>query len=64
MSRNREEVILSMCYTYRHDYGLDRASGDSLSSGINDSERSYIYDMMTQIFDNDIAPNMEFKHDS
>ena len=62
--KTREEVILSMCYTYRHDYGLTRASGDVISSGINQSEREYIYDRMTQIFDNDIAPFMDFKRPS
>lgn len=62
--KTREEVILSMCYTYRHDYGLTRASGDVISSGINQSEREYIYDRMAQIFDNDIAPYMDFKRPS
>ena len=55
----REQLILSMCYTYRHDYGLTRNSGDM--SGINDSERIYIHDLMTKLFDCDIAPNMVFK---
>jgi hypothetical protein len=62
--KTREEVILSMCYTYRHDYGLTRASGDVISSGINQSEREYIYDRMAQIFDRDIAPYMDFKRPS
>ena len=62
--KTREDIILSMCHTYRHDYGLTRASGDVISSGINQSERAYIYDRMTQIFDNDIAPFMDFKRPS
>jgi len=58
--KTRDEIILSMCYTYRNDYGLSRGSG----KGINDSERQYIHDRMTQIFDDDIAPHMDFKRPS
>ena len=57
----RNQIIKQMCLTYRHDYDLDRTYGEELSSGINDSERQYIWDMMTQIYDNVIGPNMEFK---
>ena len=39
-----------MCMTYRHDYGL-----------LSATERSSIHNTMSQIFDNDIAPNMTFK---
>ncbi len=60
--KTREEIITSMCYTYRHDYGLTRSRDDI--NGINDSERQYIHDRMSQIFDNDIAPHMEFKRPS
>jgi len=47
---NREQIIHSMCMTYRHDYGL-----------LSATERSSIHKTMSQIFDNDIAPNMSFK---
>jgi hypothetical protein len=56
---NREQIIMSMCYTFRHDYGLDRTNGDL--SGTNKSEREYIHDLMSKLFDNDIAPHMTFR---
>lgn len=60
--KTREEIIISMCYTYRHDYGLNRDPDDpSWSSGMTDSERRGLYLTMSQIFDNDIAPFMEMK---
>lgn len=46
----RETVIYSMCMTYRHDYGL-----------LKHEEQRAIWNQMAQIFDNDIAPVMEFK---
>jgi hypothetical protein len=49
---NRDQIIHSMCVTYRHDYGL-----------LSPEERAGIHRTMGQIFDNDIAPNMLFKPD-
>ena len=57
---NREQIITSMCYTWRHDYGLEKKTG-ILSSGTTKEERDHLWSLMSQIFDNDIAPNMEFK---
>lgn len=60
----REEIINSMCYTYRHDYGLTISEDDrmyTLNSGVTELERKAIWQTMAQIFDNDIAPYMEFK---
>ena len=60
----REEIINSMCYTYRHDYGLTISEDDkmyTLNSGVTELERKGIWNTMAQIFDNDIAPYMEFK---
>ncbi len=63
--KTREEIITSMCYTYRHDYGLDKSVGtgfaDIISSGMTVAERALLWNQMAQIFDNDIAPYMEFK---
>ena len=63
--KTREEIISSMCYTYRHDYGLEKQVGtgfaDIISSGTTEQERQWIWAIMEQIFDNDIVPNMEFK---
>lgn len=61
----RKEIITSMCYTYRHDYGLDKDIGNGfiseLSAGMTNEEREALWNQMAQIFDNDIAPHMEFK---
>lgn len=63
--KTREEIITSMCYTWRHDYGLDKTIGtgfsDIISSGITDQERKMLWNQMAQVFDNDIAPYMEFR---
>lgn len=55
----RDEIITSMCYTYRHDYGLDREDTDSSwLAGMTPSERQGLWDTMAQIFDNDIKPRV------
>lgn len=62
---DREKVITNMCYTFRHDYGLTKPEGNvfssQLSSGMTQDEREALWKQMAQIFDNDIAPYMEFK---
>ena len=38
--KTREEIIMDMCYTYRHDYGLDKDPNDpSWLSGMTPDER-------------------------
>ena len=68
--RTREQVITGMCYTWRHDYGLVKdpeykhhASDfiDAISAGMYHWEREQLWKQMAQIFDNDIAPHMEFR---
>ena len=63
--KTREEIITAMCYTWRHDYGLDRQEHDGpgglISMGLTAAQREILWQKMEQIFDNDIAPNMEFK---
>jgi len=62
----REQIINSMCHTYRHDYGLTISDDDrmyTLNSGVTEQERKAIWQTMAQIFDNDIAPHMEFKNE-
>ena len=52
-----------MCYTYRHDYGLDKDPNDPpWLSGMTPSEREGLYNTMAQIFDNSILPVMELKN--
>ena len=63
--KTREEIITSMCYTWRHDYGLQRMEHDGpgglITAGLTDEQRKALWNQMAQIFDNDISPNMEFK---
>lgn len=63
--KTREEIITSMCFTWRHDYGLKKESLeiDAISSGMTDREREALWKAMSQIFDNNIAPYMDFKND-
>lgn len=60
----REQIINNMCMTFRHDYGLRISEDDrmyTLMSGMTEREAQALYNDMAQIFDNDIAPHMEFK---
>lgn len=62
--KTREEIITSMCMTYRHDFGLDRHPDDAaFVSGVTGSQRKAIWNQMAQIFDNDILPYMIFRQD-
>lgn len=60
--KTREQIITDMCYTWRHDYGLDRSVGtgfaDLVTSGMTDQERTDLWNRMAQIYDNCIAPCM------
>lgn len=53
--KERERVIMDMCYTMRHDFGLDKISG-SVSSGMTPEERAFLRLQMTQLFDNCVEP--------
>ena len=66
----REQIINSMCYTWRHDYGIVKDPEyknyqndviDNISAGMYQWEREQLWKQMAQIFDNDIAPHMEFR---
>lgn len=64
--KNRVDIITSMCYTYRHDYGLVKEADPGGYTfpglaGMTQQEREFLWQQMAQIFDNDIAPHMEFK---
>jgi hypothetical protein len=59
--KTREEIINAMCYTWRHDFGLDK--DDSLSSGMTAMERVLLWNAMAQIFDNDISPLLDEAND-
>ena len=63
--KTRDEIITAMCLTWRHDYGLDRREHDGpgglITMGLTDAQREILRQKMEQIFDNAIAPNMEFR---
>ena len=63
--KTREDIIISMCMTTRHDFGLVRNTGEPgpypFPSGMTDQEKESLYRQMAQIFDNCISPYMEFK---
>lgn len=58
-SKTREQIITSMCFTYRHDYGILKNS--SSISGMTEEERKFLWKQMSQIFDSDIAPYVDLK---
>ena len=61
-NNQREYVISQMCFTYRHDFGLDKDPDDTgFSSGVAPEERKALWEQMAQIFDNAVIPNMEFR---
>ncbi len=62
MKLDRESIITSMCFTMRHDYGLEKPDHLFLASGMTSSERTSLYNQMSQIFDNCIIPYMEFRN--
>ena len=62
--KNREEIINSMCYTWRHDFGLDKdPDDDSIAAGMTAIERVLLWNAMAQIFDNDISPLLNEAND-
>lgn len=55
--KTREEIITDMCYTYRHDYGLDKDPNDPpWTTGMTPDERKGLYQTMSQIFEHNIEP--------
>lgn len=58
----RKHIVTSMCFTTRHDYGLDLADDDDddepLSSGMNIQQREALYGHMDQLYDHHINPLM------
>jgi hypothetical protein len=65
--KTKEQIITSMCYTMRHDYGLEKDLGndfiDKFVAGMTQSEQEALWRQMSQLFDNDIAPYMEFRNE-
>ena len=62
--KTREEIINSMCFTWRHDFGLDKhPDDDSFVAGMTAIERVLLWNAMAQIFDNDISPLLNEAND-
>jgi len=66
--QTREQIITSMCMTYRHDYGLTKEVDPGgydfpMSSGMTELERKALWKQMAQIFDNTIWPHMTFRNE-
>jgi hypothetical protein len=59
--KTREQIITSMCHTWRHDYGLVKDDDSPITSGMTLEERKALWDRMAQVFDNDIIPAMKFR---
>ena len=55
--KSREQIITDMCYTYRHDYGLDKDPNDPpWIAGMTPEERKGLYTTMSQIYEHNIEP--------
>jgi hypothetical protein len=64
VTKTREQIIHSMCMTWRHDYGLiNNNKTFPFEAGMADREREILFSQMAQIFDNDIAPYMKLKRE-
>jgi len=57
----KEQIITSMCYSYRHDYGLrkDPIDDPSWTSGMTEQDAKMLYKTMEQIYNNNIEPLLE-----
>ena len=54
---DKQKIIIDMCVTYRHDFGLTRDPSDPpWVAGMTPEERKGLIATMTQIFENNIEP--------
>ena len=61
--KTKAEIINSMCYSYRHDYGLRKEPDDpNWTSGMTEQDAIMLYKTMEQLYTNDIEPHMELKN--
>ena len=57
MTPTREDIINSMCLTFRHDYNLVITEEDrmyTLTVGMTEREREALFNIMEQIFNRNI----------
>ena len=58
--KTKEEIITSMCYTYRHDFGLLKLDNEpSWTIGMTTKDAEMLYKTMEQIYNNNIEPILE-----
>lgn len=60
---DRRRIVTSMCYTTRHDYGLERlgpreSNGVVDPVGMNRQQQEALYKQMDQLYDHHIHPLM------
>jgi len=59
--KTKEEIINSMCLSYRHDYGLRKEKSDpNWTAGMTEQDAKMLYKTMEQIYNNDIAPIINY----
>lgn len=58
--KTKHEIVTSMCYTYRHDYGLELEPNQLMfGGGMTKGEREALYRSMEQIFHHNILPLLQ-----
>lgn len=58
--KSKHEIVTEMCYTYRHDYGLNKDPNDpSWVAGMTEQEREGLYRTMSQLYEHHIQPIVE-----
>lgn len=58
--KSKEEIINSMCLSYRHDYGLRKDNSEpSWTAGMTEKDAKMLYKTMEQIYNNNIEPIIE-----
>lgn len=58
--KEKEQIIHDMCLTYRHDYELRKNKNDpSWMAGMTEEDAKILYNIMEQLYTNDIEPHFE-----
>jgi len=53
---NKQQIIESMCMTWRHDFGLNKSGNCRFSSGMTEPERDVLRQQMESIYEHHIRP--------
>jgi hypothetical protein len=66
--KTREQIITDMCFAWRPDYGVHHVEHDGpgglITVGLTEEQRHLLWRQMAQLFDNYIAPYMDFKNET